>query len=1315
MAPAIIHYYRKNEAPRSLLPLAHEELTTRGFPKDSKLVVSVETENCFNVGVSKELSDIERERLEWLLAETFEPEKLQLEKSTFTASDKKCWQVEFGPRLCFTSAFSSNATSICEACSIPVHRLEMSRRYRFYLEGDIDSKAIDVLRSLLHDRMTEEEYTKPLHSFESGNKPEPVKTVPIMEQGRKALEEINAEKGLGFDDFDLDYYTNLFKEKLGRDPTDVECFDMGQSNSEHSRHWFFGGKMVINGEEKEKTLFQLVKETMPKDKPNNSIIAFHDNSSAIRGYECEALIPASVSTAGQVQVGKQLLHPILTAETHNFPSGVAPFPGAETGTGGRLRDVMATGRGAYCVAGISSYCVGNLQIPGYELPWEDKTFTYPSNLASPLNIEIHASDGASDYGNKFGEPVIHGFTRSFGQRLPSGERFEWVKPIMFSAGVGQLDGRHTEKGSPEKGMLVVKVGGPAYRIGIGGGAASSRVQSAENADLDFDAVQRGDAEMENRMNRLMRACCDLGAQNPIVSVHDQGAGGNGNVLKEIVEPAGASYDIRKVYLGDDTLSVLEIWGAEYQENNALLIRPESEKIFEDIANRENCPFRILGEVGDNGRVTVHDSSNGTTPVDLPLELVLGKMPQKTFVDNSVEQKLVPITIPEGVDMKAAVDRVLRLLSVGSKRFLVHKVDRSVTGLCAQQQCVGPLQLPLSNVGVTAHSHFSLTGTAVACGEQPIKGLINSAAMARMTAAEAMTNLMWAKISSIDDIKCSGNWMYAAKLPGEGSKMYEACGALRDALLELGVGIDGGKDSLSMAARCGEEVVKAPGELTLTCYATCPDITKTVTPDLKCPADGSKLLFVDLGDGKACLGGSSFAQVVNQIGDASPDMGDFNMLKKAFEVTQSLIDQRALLAGHDRSDGGIAVTLMEMAFSGNCSIDVKLPNAHGHSDFEVLFSEETGFVVEVTNGDTAKVMDAYSSAGVPVVEIGTVSKGDSIKLAVGDAAPCVDEKMTYLRDVWEATSFQLEKRQRNPECVVQEEENLKNRQEPKWGLTFTPAPTDSAIMTASSKPKVAVLRQEGSNGDREMLSAFISAGFEAWDVTVSDLLKGNTSLDQFRGIAFVGGFSYADVLDSGKGWAGVIKFNEKVFEQFQAFRKREDTFSLGVCNGCQLMALLGWIPSNDGLPAEKQPRLLHNHSGKFESRFLSVQVQKSPAVMFKGMEGSSLGVWIAHGEGRFHFPDTSVRDHVLSSDLAPLRYVNDNNTITEEYPFNPNGSPEGMAALCSEDGRHLALMPHPERVFTLWQWPWTPESWKDLEASPWLQIFQNARSFCDSTM
>ena len=553
-------------------------------------------------------------------------------------------------------------------------------------------------------------------------------------------------------------------------------------------------------------------------------------------------------------------------------------------------------------------------------------------------------------------------------------------------------------------------------------------------------------------------------------------------------------------------------------------------------------------------------------------------------------------------------------------------------------------------------------------------------------------------------------MYAAKLPGEGAKMYDACEALKDSFLSLGCGIDGGKDSLSMAAKCGDEVVKAPGELTITAYVTTPDVTKTVTPDLKCPGS-SKLLFVDLNPGKSRLGGTSLAQVYNQIGNESPDMEDFSVLKKAFNITQELIGKEEILAGHDKSDGGIVVTLLEMAFAGNCGISVDLD---GSCPISTLFNEEAGLILEVEEVRVKSIIQAYADAGVSCKLVGSVNPEDMISISVGGKS-CVDGKMTEYRDVWEATGFQLEKMQRNVECVLQEEAGLKSRKAPSWKLSYEPKATSEDAMSKETKYKVAILRQEGSNGDREMIAAFLAAGFDAWDVTVSDLLSGSVTLDIFRGIVFVGGFSYADVLDSGKGWAGVIKFNSKVFEQFQAFKARADTFSLGVCNGCQLMALLGWIPfSNQALSEDKQPRLLENDSGRFESRFSSVQIQKSPAMMFKGMEGSSLGIWVAHGEGRFHFPDSSVYDHVKENNLVPMCYVDDNNKITTAYPFNPNGSPDGIAALCSTDGRHLAMMPHPERCFTTWQWPWMPKEWRGkLEVGPWLRMFQNARTFCEA--
>ncbi|CAM9462984.1 unnamed protein product [Ascophyllum nodosum] len=1341
-------------------------------------IESIATEHCFNVEVSKATPlDADQEAiLEWLLRETFEPDQMSTtsflsaggvgnDESNEKNTRRSCL-LEVGPRLSFESAVSSNAKSICRACGLDgITRLEVSRRYLVTSTRSLGDTERPRLVSMLHDRMTEMEYPEPIRTFHTGEEADPVVVVPILAEGRKALEAINATRGLGFDLWDLEFYETLFKEKLKRDPTDVELFDMGQArdlgctkmiaNSEHSRHWFFSGKMLIDGEHKEKTLFKLVKDTLSKGPKSNSIIAFHDNSSAIRGPSCPVALPSEPGRPCAIKPLERILHPILTAETHNFPSGVAPFPGAETGTGGRLRDVMATGRGAKPIAGISSYCVGNLRIPGYSLPWEEEKgageWEYASNLASPLEIEIQASNGASDYGNKFGEPVIHGFTRSFGQRLPEGERFEYVKPIMFSAGIGQMDDAHADKGEPEVGMWVVKVGGPAYRIGLGGGAASSRVGDANTARLDFNAVQRGDAEMENRLNRLMRACVELGEANPIVSLHDQGAGGNGNVLKEIVDPAGATYDIRKVLVGDETMSVLEIWGAEYQENNALLIRPESREVFLAMADREKCPASLIGQVSGDGRVTVRDSRDGSVPYDLPLKEVLGDLPQKTFSDTSSATKTKPLEVPATAGQ--ALERVLRLLQVGSKRFLTNKVDRSVTGLVAQQQCVGPLQTPLADCGVVASSHLATTGIATACGEQPIKGLLDPAAMARLTVAESLTNIMWAKLTSMEDIKASGNWMYAAKLPGECAKMWKACVALRQALLDCGVGIDGGKDSLSMAARCGDELVKSPGTLVMTLYCTCPDITKTVTPDLKLKGTG-RLLYVDLGAGEARLGGTCLAQVYGQVGQTTPDVEDFGPLVAAFKATQGLLDSRAISAGHDRSDGGLITALLEMAFAGEvgCGLDVDIdipPSAAiaatdtdsgggggaGTVDLSIatLFAEEVGFVVEVAEDRRSEVMEAYRAAGVKVVDIGKVTDDGQVVVRVG-GEEAVRGTTAELRTVWEATSFQLERLQCNPLCVEQEaspfiylilgsEASMATRTGPDYKLTFVPEPSPQAWKESGvggvkrPKAKVCVLREEGSNGDREMLSAFHEAGLEAWDVNTHDLLQGTVTLEDFRGVVFVGGFSYGDVLDSGKGWAATIKYNKKLWEQFESFKARKDTFSLGVCNGCQLMALLGWVPKSAGFQDEKlQPRFVHNESGRFESRWTTVKLVKSPSVLLTDMEGSSLGVWVAHGEGRALFPDadsTRSREWVLEQGLAPVRYVDDSNNPTEAYPFNPNGSPDGIAALCSEDGRHLAMMPHPERCFLTWQWPYMPKEWRNtLAASPWLKMFQNARQWCD---
>jgi phosphoribosylformylglycinamidine synthase len=1257
-------------------------------------------EYCFNVETSEPLTASELAVLKQLLTDGFVTDRLSATPSNHDGRDV----VELGPRMNFATAFSTNLVAICQSCGLgKITRIERSRRYP--LSSEIDEA--QFVREH-HDRMTECLYSRRLETFETGILPKSVFEIPMVEKGPAALLEV---QGLAMDEWDRNLYHSYFVGEEKRNPTIVEIRDLDNTNSEHSRHGYFKGQQIINGVAMPETLMEIVKSTLASN-PSNSVIAFKDNSSGIRGYDCWTIIPENPGRPSLFVKQKVTYHIIFTAETHNFPTGVAPFPGAETGTGGRIRDIQATGKGGLVVAGTAGYCVANLLIPGYDLPWEDKDFAYPSSLASSLNVEIRASDGASDYGNKFGEPVILGFTRSFDQRLPNGERWGWIKPIMFTGGIGQVDTMHTDKDEAEKGMLIVQVGGPAYGIGVGGGSASSKLQGDNDEELDFNAVQRGDAEMEQKMNRVIRACIEMGDNNPIVSVHDQGAGGPANILKELVEKAGGRIELRHIKLGDPTLSVLKIWIAEYQERCGFLITPSRIDEFKSICEREKVNCEVLGEVTGDGRFVVHDELDDSTPVNLDLKKVLGNMPQKTFKDERIEQQHKPLELPD-VTLEDALYRVLRNLAVGSKRFLTNKVDRSVTGLIAQQQCCGPLQLTVGDVAVIAQSHFGLTGAATSIGEQPIKMLVNPKVGARMAVAEALTNLVWAKISSLEDVKCSANWMWAPKLPGEGAALYDAACAMRDLMIQLGIAVDGGKDSLSMATRVGDEIVKSPRELVISAYATMPDITKVVTPDIKKPGR-SELVFIDLSSRKARLGGSVLAQVYGQLGDESPDVDKPEKLKSAFLAIQKLLSENLILAGHDISDGGIITTFLEMAFAGNCGLEISMGGPWSPS--ERLFSEELGLVFECDSRNIRKVFGILATFDLYPTTIGKTTEEKKIVITY-DFKPVLEVAMLILRQWWEETSYRIEQLQKNPKCADEEWRNIFTRKGPKYSVSFEPRPTPAHIIEATEKPDVAILREEGSNGDREMTSAFYQAGFKPWDITMTDLLSGRVTLERFRGLVAVGGFSYADVPESAKGWAATIRFNEKLNEMFRDFYSRSDTFSLGICNGCQLFALLGWVPWF-GLPDERQPRFIQNMSGRFESRWVTVRVLESPAVMLKGMAESTLGIWVAHGEGRLHFPDPTLMDEVITKKLVPVVFVDDEGVvdgiISESYPHNPNGSPFGITGLCSPDGRHLAMMPHPERAFLNWQWAWMPERMKqELEASPWLKMFQNARNWCDT--
>ncbi|KAJ3599540.1 hypothetical protein NHX12_033499 [Muraenolepis orangiensis] len=1121
--------------------------------------LSIISETCYNVELTgcEGLSVKDREVLQWLFQSPLQSEPLSEEP--FLVEERGQRLVEIGPRLNFSTAWSTNAVSICQSAGLgPVTRVEPSRRLLIKpRDGEsLDHHSGDVERLIegLYDSMTECIYQRPISSFSVDAKPQAVFEVDILGKGRAALEKANDDLGLAFDSWDLDFYTAMF-QRVKRNPTSVECFDLAQSNSEHSRHWFFRGRMVIDGQEQKDTLFSLIMDTQHHSNQNN-VIKFCDNSSP-------------------------------------YQTRVAPFSGATTGTGGRIRDVQSVGRGGHVIAGTAGYCFGNLHIPGYSLPWESagEGWEYPASFAPPLQVAIEASNGASDYGNKFGEPVLSGFARSFGMRLASGERREWIKPIMFSGGLGAMEDAHIQKEEAEKGMEVVKMGGPVYRIGVGGGAASSvQVQGDNSSARDLGAVQRGDAEMEQKMNRALRACLERAQGNPICSIHDQGAGGNGNVLKELSEPAGAIIYSSRFKKGDPTLSVLELWGAEYQESNALLLRTADRPFLETVCRREKCPVDFVGSITGDGKIVLVDeegdggdgASGGRCPVDLQLEWVLGKMPQKDFVMERVASVLQPLVLPHGLTVREALERVLRLPSVASKRYLTNKVDRSVTGLVAQQQCVGPLHTPLADVAVVALSPFSLEGAATAIGEQPIKGLVSPGAGARMSVGEALTNLVFAQVTDLKDVKCSGNWMWAAKLPGEGCLLWDTCQAMCQVMHQLGVAVDGGKDSLSMAARVGKETVKAPGALVISVYAVC------------------VLLWVPVMAAQHRLGGSALAQCYSQLGDCCPDLDQPDLLSACFNATQTLIKDRLLSAGHDVSDGGLVTCLLEMAFAGNRGVDVDFVS-DGIGDLELLFSEELGLVLEASQEDVQEVCRRYSAAGLRCHQIGrTVGVGPEAKIIVRvDGREVLNDKLPVLRALWEDTSFQLECLQTNELCARQEKEGLSTRTQPFFKLNFDP----------SERPSISHLY-------REMAASLHMAGFEVWDVNMQDLCSGSLSLEPFKAVVFVGGFSYADVLGSAKGWAATVAYNPRAKAEFERFRVRPDALSLGVCNGCQLLALLGWVgEGQDGTGSEVV--LTHNASGRFESRFVSVGIQASPSVWLRGMEGSALGVWVAHGEGSLH--------------------------------------------------------------------------------------------------
>ncbi len=1311
----IIRRYRS-----SLLWRPGEGLLTKKIQTEmAPMVEDVKTEVCFYVDSTRLLESAESALLDWLLAETFEP-------VAFTgASRLRGTVLEIGPRVEITTPWSTNAVKICHSCGLAsIRRLERSRRYQIDSKSGaaLDQSQTSRILSLLYDRMTECPYAEPLTTFKSDRRPAPVVLIPLIEEGIRALEKLD----LALDRQLVEHNYHYFARVAVTNPTDILLTHLDQTQSDHSRHRTFNAGWRVDGVKKEMTLMNMLKANHARH-PGHTVVGFEDNASVIRGHMVPMLLNSD--PAGPSAIVVQQIHIDVTAkgESHNHPTAIVPFAGAATGTGGRIRDNQTVGRGGSAVAGSTLFLVGNLLIPGYAQPWESANWEQPYQMETPLQILLGAPRGAYRYGNEFGEPTLSGSTTSFEYVHGSGKRtelFGYTKCGMWSVGLGWVNRVHVKKAGPKTGQAIVQLGGDAYRIGLGGASGSSRIAGTQEAELDWNSVQRANAEMEKLVDRVIQACIMMGDKNPIRSIHDLGAGGNANAISEIVSPAGARVYLRRIPCGDSSLSALELWCNESQERAVLLTEQKDVALLQEVASREKCPMALIGEISSDGRLILVDEQAPADapeyerePVNLDLGFALGKIPQLTVADRSIKRSLLPLELPEGLTVLEALKRVLRLLKVASKGFLVHHVDRSVTGLVAQQQCAGPMQLPVADVAVTADSYLATTGRCWAIGDQPVKWIVSPESSVRLAVGEALTNLVWALVDDFEGISLLGNWGANASEPGEGVCLYRANEALAKMLDVLGISINGGKDSMSMAARVTRDeiqrMVKAPGTLVVTAYAACPDITLTVTPDIKEPGK-SRLMLIDISGGKWRMGGTALAQVYGQIGHEAPDVDDQKLLRQCFEAVQELVRRRLVLAGHDRSDGGLVVCLLEMAFAGDCGLDIRMsdPGTAGKDPLSILFAEEPGMVIEYSADDEEAILETMRKHGVGACcqAIGSTSSQKHITIKHQDRA-ILSADMRAIRSVWQETSFEVERLQTAPGCAKAESEGASDSSGLQFDLTFTPTSTPRPDLEAQHKPKVAILREEGTNGDREMAAAFFLAGFEPWDVTMTDLAEDRIGLGDFRGVAFCGGFSYADVMDAGKGWAGVIRFDRRIRQEFEDFFARSDSFSLGVCNGCQLMTLLGWVPW-PGMKPSLQPRFVGNESGVFESRFVTVRILPSPSIFLKDMAGAVLGVWVAHGEGRFCCPDQDAVKEIERSNLAPIRFADDRGGIADAYPLNPNGSPLGITALCSPDGRHLAMMPHPERLFLRWQWPYWPREWGDIQTSPWLKLFQNARQWCD---
>jgi phosphoribosylformylglycinamidine synthase len=1213
------------------------------------------------------------------------------------------------PRLGTISPWSSKATDIASHCGLPaVERIERGVAWWCSVDGAaLDSRQRDLLLPLLHDRMTE----SVLDSLEAAQalfrrvEAKPLASVDILAGGREALARANAAMGLALSPDEIDYLFDNFT-RVGRNPTDVELMMFAQANSEHCRHKIFNADWIVDGEKQDLSLFGMIRNTHEKH-PQGTVVAYSDNSSVIEGAEIERFYPAGDGGYGY---RRELTHILMKVETHNHPTAISPFAGASTGAGGEIRDEGATGRGARPKAGLTGFSVSNLRVPGAEQPWEVNPVGKPDRIASALQIMLDGPIGGASFNNEFGRPNLAGYFRTYEQRVGREVR-GYHKPIMIAGGLGNIAARHTAKHALPEGALLIQIGGPGMLIGLGGGAASSMDTGANQEDLDFDSVQRGNPEIERRAQEVIDRCWALGDANPILSIHDVGAGGLSNALPELAHSAhrGARFELRDVPSEEPGMSPLQIWCNEAQERYVLAIAPQDLERFGALCERERCPFAVVGRATADGLLQVQDRLFANCPVDMEMAVLLGK-PPRMLRDVKRIVREGQVFDAAGIDLREAAYRVLQLPAVADKTFLISIGDRTVGGMTARDQFVGPWQVPVADVAVTLMGFDTCRGEAMAMGERTPLAVLDPAASGRMAVGEAITNIAAAAIGSIGDIKLSANWMAAAGHPGEDAALFDTVRAVGMVLCpQLGISIPVGKDSLSMKTTWSEQgsrrEVVAPLSLVVSAFAPVIDARRTLTPLLRRDCGETALLLIDLGRGRNRLGASALTQVYEAVGDQVPDLGNPADLKAFFAAIQRLNREGLLLAYHDRSDGGLLATVCEMLFASRCGARIELP---GPADAAAaLFSEELGAVLQIRSGDLEQVNQVLADAGLAAccALIGSVVEGDRLVI-VADGRTLLDESRIDLHRAWSRTTWRMQQLRDNPDCAQQEYDRILDAADPGIAphLTFDPAEDVAAPFIATgARPRMAILREQGVNGQVEMAAAFDRAGFAAVDVHMSDIIAGRVSLRDFRGFAACGGFSYGDVLGAGEGWAKSILFNARARDEFEAFFARSDSFALGVCNGCQMMSNLNaLIPG-----ASHWPHFVRNRSEQFEARYVLLEVQDSPSLFFRGMAGSRIPVAVAHGEGYAEFSDSAAL--AAAQSLVALRYVDHRGQLTEAYPANPNGSPQGITGLTTPDGRFTILMPHPERVFRTVQHSWHPPDWQDWGGDgPWLRMFRNAR-------